>query len=134
MRPRSSLVLLVPVAILLTLPLLNAQQQNSLVRGWLSDEGCASGRASSGVFTGTNPDCAKKCVREGKRIVLIEPDQKRLLIIVNGDLALGRVGDYVEIKGNVDAQAKTLHIDSIKLIEKGSAMCDAPPKNKPQNQ
>ena len=136
MRSRSSLVLLVPVAIvaLLSLPLLNGQQENSLVRGWLSDEGCASGRASSGVFTGTNPDCAKKCVREGKRIVLIEPDQKRLLSILNRDLALEHVGDYVEIRGNLDAQAKTLHIDSIKLIEKGSAMCDAPPKNKPQNQ
>lgn len=44
------------------------------------------------------------------------------------------VGDYVEIKGNLDAQAKTLHIDSIRLLEKGSAMCDAAPKKKGQSQ
>jgi hypothetical protein len=83
MRHRSSLVLLVCVAIvaILSLSSLNAREQNSLVRGWLSDESCASGRASSGTFTGTNPACAKKCVHEGKRIVLIDPVQKRLLIV-----------------------------------------------------
>jgi hypothetical protein len=36
--------------------------ENKTIRGWLSDEMCAKGRASSGVFTGTNPMCAKECV------------------------------------------------------------------------
>lgn len=136
MRHCSSLVLLVSIAIAAILPFssLNAREQNSLVRGWLSDESCARGRASSGKFTGTNPDCAKKCVHEGKRIVLIDPDQKRLLIILNRDSAMEYVGDYVEIKGNLDAQTKTLRVDSIRLLEKGSAMCDAPPKKRAQNQ
>ena len=31
--------------------------QSQVLRGWLSDEQCAKGRAQSGVFTGTNPDC-----------------------------------------------------------------------------
>jgi hypothetical protein len=44
-----------------------------VVRGWLSDEGCARGRAESGVFTATNGECAKRCVSEGKKIVLIDP-------------------------------------------------------------
>jgi hypothetical protein len=109
---------------------LNARGHNSVVRGWLSDEGCASGRASSGTYTGTNPDCAKKCVNEGKRIVLVDPDHKRLLIIVNRDAASERVGDYVEISGDLDDQARTLHIDSLKLLEKGRAMCDVPAKKK----
>jgi hypothetical protein len=105
-----------------------AKGQNSLIRGWLSDEGCASGRAKSGVFTGTNPDCAKKCVRTGKRIVLVDSDHKRLLVISNQAPAVENVGDYVEIRGDLDDHAGTLHIDSLKLLEKGRAMCAVPPK------
>lgn len=127
-----SLAHLVSLALLaiVSLPALNARGHSFVVRGWLSDESCASGRASSGTYTGTNPECAKKCVHEGKRIVLVDPDQKRLLIIVNGDIAVERVGDYVEISGDLDEQARTLHIDSLKLLEKGRAMCDLPPKKK----
>jgi hypothetical protein len=61
---------------------------------------------------------------------LVDSDQKRLLIIVNRDIAVERVGDYVEISGDLDEQARTLHIDSLKLLEKGRAMCDVPPKKK----
>jgi hypothetical protein len=109
---------------------LNAGGHNSLIKGWLSDESCASGRAVSGDYTATNPDCAKKCVHEGKRIVLIDPDRKRLLVVMNKDAAVERVGDYVEITGDVDEKALTLHIDSLKLLEKGKEMCYVPPKKK----
>lgn len=98
------------------------------LRGWLSDEGCAGGRASGGLYTGTNPDCAKRCVREGKKIVLVDPDHKRLLTVENPDAATERVGDYVEISGDLNEQAKTLRIDSLKLLEKGRATCDVPKK------
>ena len=102
----------------------------SVLRGWLSDEGCAGGRAKSGRYTGTNPDCAKKCVSEGKKIVFVDPDHKRLLTIANQDSAKERVGDYVEITGEVDEESKTLQVDSLKLLEKGRAMCDVPAKKK----
>ena len=121
---------LLAFAAVVSLPCLNAQDHDSVVRGWLSDEGCASGRASSGEYTGTNPDCAKKCVRQGKRIVLIDPDHKRLLVVLNRDSAIEHLGDYVEISGNLDEKTKTLKIDSMKLLEKGRAMCDVPPKKK----
>ena len=111
-------------------PVQQASENKSVVRGWLADEGCAGGRAKTGLFNGTNPDCAKKCVRNGKKIVLVDPDQKRLLTIANQDAAMERVGDYVEIGGEVDEQAKTLRMESLKLLEKGHAMCDVPPKKK----
>jgi len=102
----------------------------SVVRGWLSDEDCAGGRAKSAIYTGTNPDCAKKCVTDGKKIVLVDTDHKRLLVIVNQEAAKERVGDYVEINGDVNPQDKTLRVDSVKLLEKGRAMCDVPAKRK----
>ena len=50
----------------------SAQQgQNAgktVLRGWLSDEGCAGGRASSDVYTGTNPECAKKGCTKGREL------------------------------------------------------------------
>src|SRR5438309_128806 len=102
----------------------------SVVRGWLSDESCAGGRASSGTYSSTNPDCAKKCVHQGKKIVLVDPEHKRLLTIANQDAARSQVGDYVEISGELDEQARSLRIDSLKLLEKGRAMCDVPKKKK----
>lgn len=109
---------------------LGAENQSKGIRGWLSDESCARGRASGGVFTGTNPDCAKKCVAQGKKIVLIVPDEKMILDIANQSAASKNVGDYVEVTGAVNPQTKSLHIDSLKMVEKGQAMCSVPPRKK----
>jgi hypothetical protein len=91
---------------------------------------CARGRAQGGTYTQTNPDCAKECVAKGKKIVFIEPEQRRILVIVNQDAARRNIGDQVEITGEVDARAKTVQIVMLKMIEKGRAMCDAPKKAK----
>jgi hypothetical protein len=120
---------------LFALGLLAASQRGNsadktVLRGWLSDEGCARGRAQSGTYTQTNPDCAKECVATGKKIVFIEVEHKRILLIRNQDAARQNIGDQVEITGEVDAGAKTVQIDSLKMIEKGRAMCEAPKKAK----
>lgn len=105
-----------------------ASAGGTTIKGWISDEGCARGRASGGVFTGTNPECAKKCIASGAKIVLIVPDQRILLTVANPDSAKANIGDFVEINGSVEAKTKTLHIESLKLLAKGVAMCDAPAK------
>ena len=127
-RFRLGMILL--AALVFLMPMWMFAGGKSVLRGWLSDEGCAGGRAKSGRYTGTNPDCAKKCVSEGKKIVFVDPDHKRLLTIANQDSAKERVGDYVEITGEVDEESKTLQVDSLKLLEKGRAMCDIPAKKK----
>ena len=93
------------------------------VKGWLSDEQCARGRASSGAFTGTNPRCAKECVEKGRRIVLIDPQAKRILSIENQKVARDNIGDYVEVQGTVTS-TKLFHIDSLKRLSKGVAACE----------
>lgn len=99
-----------------------------MIRGWLSDEDCARGRASSGMYTATNPDCAKRCVANGKKIVLIVPDEKAVLNIANQQAAKSNVGNYVEISGTWDSQV--LRISSIKLLSQGRAMCSLPQRTK----
>lgn len=96
------------------------------IRGWLSDEGCARGRAESDTFTATNPECARRCVAKGKKIVLIDPEQKMIFEIINQSLAKKNIGDYVEISGEVDAQARTARIASLKMLTRGTASCSRP--------
>jgi len=102
------------------------RQSETAIRGWLSDEGCARGRAESGTFTATNPICAKECVAKGKKIVLIDPDRKMIFEIANLSLAKKNVGDYVEIAGQMDLQAKTVRIATLKMLARGNASCQRP--------
>jgi hypothetical protein len=103
-------------------------EQTEVLRGWLPDEQCAKGRAENGTFTGTNPDCAKRCVSQGRKIVLLDPQGKRVLVLANQDIGKSHIGDYVEITGEVDSREIKVHADSLKFLEKGVTMCDAPAK------
>src|SRR6267143_3230115 len=93
----------------------------SVVRGWLSDESCAGGRASSGTYTGANPDCAKKCVPQGKKIVLVDPDHKRLPTIANQDAARERWATTWKSRVTWTNRPGRCAFDSMKLLEKGRA-------------
>ena len=100
------------------------------IRGWLSDEQCARGRAEVGTYTQTNGRCAKECVAKGKKIVLIDPDDKQILLIANQEVAKKNVGDYVEVSGEVDAKARTVQVASLKILDKNRVMCGVEPKKK----
>jgi len=95
--------------------------KSETLKGWISDEQCARSQARQGVYKGTNPDCVRDCVARGKKVVLIDPTGKRILVIANPDAAMTNLGDYVEIKGAVNAEAGTLQIDSIQLLKKGKS-------------
>jgi hypothetical protein len=131
-------LLVVAVSVMCTatpqFPLQSSAAGGKTSRGWLSDEQCAGGRAAGGIFTSTNPECAKQCVAKGAKIVLIVPDTKEVLAIENQDAAKDHVGDYVEVTGNIEtigktpSSAKAFHIDTLKMITKGAAMCGIPKK------
>ena len=125
---RASILLLVLVCLPVVVSRAVRAGGGTTIKGWISDESCARGRASSGLFTGTNPECAKKCIASGVKMVLIIPDQRRLLTVANPDAAKANIGDFVEISGSVEATTKTVHIDSLKLLTKGVAMCGLPAK------
>jgi hypothetical protein len=101
------------------------------IRGWLSDEQCARGRAEAGTYTQKSGRCAKECVAKGKKIVLIDPDGKRILLIANQEIAKKNVGDYVEVSGEIDPKAGTIQIGSLRFLDKNCAMCGVEPKKKP---
>jgi hypothetical protein len=89
-------------------------------------EGCARGRASGGVYTGTNPECARECVALGKKIVLIDPVAKTILNIGNQDAGKKNISDYVEATEVLNPQTKTFQINSLKMLAAGKATCELP--------
>jgi len=93
----------------------------TVLHGWLADETCARGRASSGLYTATGPRCAKECVAAGKKITLVDPKQKRILLITN-QATRKFVADQVEIAGSLNTKTKTLRVAALKLLDKGVAM------------
>jgi hypothetical protein len=115
-------------SILLGYPMFGSTEPTKeVVQGWLSDSHCAKERAKGGAYTATNADCAKKCVAQGKKIVLIDPDHKKIVDIANQDAVKNNVGDYVELNGSVDGK-DMLHVDSLKFLDKNRAMCGVPEK------
>jgi hypothetical protein len=120
--------LLVFVAVLCAYPVCaRPNSETRVMRGWLSDTNCAKARASSGAYTATNEDCAKECVAAGKKIVLIDPEQKKVVPIANQDAVKDNIGDYVELAGTTEAR-NTLHVDSLKFLDNNRAMCGVPEK------
>jgi hypothetical protein len=120
-------ILLATILLAPALPPANPNPATEVVKGWLSDSSCAKSRAKGGAYTATNLDCAKECVAKGKKIVLIDPDHKKIVDIANQDAVKNNVGDYVELTGTTDAQ-NILRVDSLTFLDKNRAMCGVPEK------
>ena len=57
----------------------------------------------------------------GKKITLVDPKQKRILLITN-QATRKFVADQVEIAGSLNTKTKTLRVAALKLLDKGVAM------------
>jgi hypothetical protein len=120
--------LLLTCSILLSCPtFVSSKPATETLKGWLSDSSCSKNRASEGLFTATNASCAKECVSKGEKIVLIDPEHKKIVDIANQDAVKKNVSDYVELTGTVDAK-NLFHVDSVKFLDKNRAMCGVPQK------
>lgn len=97
-------------------------------KGWFGDENCAGSKVAAGAKVGPNgQECTRKCIREGVPVVFIDEQAKALYRVDNPKVAAGIESDYVEMTGTVDTAAKTLHVDSVRVLEKYAAKCSVPP-------
>ena len=94
--------------------------------GFVSDSGCARARASGGKFTATNPDCARECVKQGKSVVLISPENKVVFAIENPELLKSQVGNKVRVYAT-SAGAHRLHVEKVVFLEESNPECERPP-------
>lgn len=95
-------------------------------KGWFSDLSCASGRAKSGVFTGTNPECAKKCIESGTAPAFVSEDAKDVFRVQGHLTVKDDLGYYVEVTGDVDMEAKIINVQQVKRLEYQGASCERP--------
>lgn len=112
--------------------ILNSAPREVAWTGWFSDERCAAGRAKSGAFTATNPDCAKRCITEGAAPVFISEQAQAIFKIRNYPAAVDDLGYHLEIKATLDEENHTLSIDSVKRLAYEGASCARPKKAGPK--
>jgi hypothetical protein len=94
--------------------------------GWFSDSQCATARAKSGVFTPTNPDCARKCIENGSAVVFISEQAQALYTVKGYASAVDDLGYRLEIQASIDNGAKILTVHSAKRLEYKGASCARP--------
>jgi len=88
--------------------------------------GCARARAASvGTFTATNPDCARQCAKEGKKIVLISQQHKTVFAIDNPEILLAHVGNRVSVSASPVGQHSP-HISTVISSEVSTPECERP--------
>jgi hypothetical protein len=95
--------------------------------GWFSDMDCASGRAASGTFTATNPDCARKCIEKGAAAVFIS-EQAKALFTVKTASVIEELGYHVEVHGRVDETAKVIELEKVTRLGDAGVACARPKK------
>jgi hypothetical protein len=97
-------------------------------RGWFGDENCSRSKVAPDAKVGpSGQECTRKCIREGVPVVFIDEQAKALYRVDNPKVTDGVESDYVEMVGTIDAAAKTVHVDSVRVLEKYVAKCSVPP-------
>jgi hypothetical protein len=94
--------------------------------GWFSDQKCASGRAASGTFTATNPDCARNCIRAGAPAVFISEQAKAVLKVKGYAGVLDDLGYRLEIQGSLNSAGDEIEITNVKRLDYTGAACSRP--------
>ena len=91
--------------------------------GSFSDSQCALARAASGIFTATNPDCAKRCIEKGAAPVFISEQAKAVFNVKDYRAVISDLGYRVEVVATVDDTAKTLSIKKVTRLSEAGAAC-----------
>src|SRR5262245_11715555 len=119
-RPRIPALLLAGVLA----PALFAAPSESVTRkGWFADEKCSVERVRNGRTGPPGQTCTRECIRKGVKVVFIDEQTGALYRVDNPKPTKGLESDYVELAGTLNAEKKTVHVDSVRVIEKYAAKC-----------
>jgi len=128
MNRKSILTLTVCCAAML--PAARAADNNRTMRGWFVDEACTRGRVAQGRIEPDNPECAKRCVKQGSKLMFMSETDKALFEVREPDGQVKNIGYYVEVNGTTDS-GKMLTVSAVKQLAEVGNMCLRPKlKNK----
>jgi len=80
---------------------------STTINGYISDSMCGAKHAGSGA------ECVKGCIKKGMSPVFVDESKKEVWKIDNPDAVKDYYGSHVTITAKADADAKSVHIDSI---------------------
>ena len=84
--------------------------------GWVSDSKCGAAGAKA-----SHADCAKKCIGEGKKPVLVTDKDQKVVPIDNPDSVMDHLAHHVEVTGTMNADG-SIHVDKVTMLsQKGGA-------------
>ena len=128
MKRESILALTVCCAAML--PMAHAADNNRTMKGWFVDEACTRGRVAQGRIEPDNPECAKRCVKEGSKLMFMSESDKALFEVQEPASQVKNIGYYVEITGSTDSK-KMLTVNAVKQLGEVGDLCRRPKlKNK----
>jgi hypothetical protein len=123
MNGKSILTLTVCCAAML--PAARAADNNRTMRGWFVDEACTRGRVAQGRIEPDNPECAKRCVKEGSKLMFMSETDKALFEVQEPASQAKNIGYYVEISGSTDGK-KMLTVNAVKQLAEVGSICFRP--------
>ena len=97
--------------------------------GWFGDAACTRERVQAGNVEPNNPECAKKCVKEGSPLGFVDEHAKTFIVVSNPDRVMDDIGYRVEIAA-VMTTDKKLEVQSVKHLAAINAMCGRKPLKK----
>ncbi|MFB3815566.1 MAG: hypothetical protein ACE14L_15790 [Terriglobales bacterium] len=89
-----------------------ASSKTTTVSGWVVDDMCGVKGARAGA-----EECARKCLNEGAKMVVVTDTDKRLLYVENPDALKEHIGAHVSVQGTVDGDK--LHVESAQATTAG---------------
>ena len=92
-------------------------------KGWFADEKCAAERVRNGRTGPPGQTCTRECIRKGVKVVFIDEQTGTLYRVDNPKPTKGVESDYVEFAGILNAEKKTVHVDSVRVLERYTAKC-----------
>lgn len=118
-------ILALTVCCVVMLPIAQAAENNRTMRGWFVDEACTRGRVADGRIEPDNPECAKRCVKEGSKLMFMSETDKALFEVQEPANQVKNIGYYVEITGSTDGK-KMLTVNAVKQLAEVGSMCARP--------
>ena len=104
--------------------LIGASPSDSVTRkGWFADEKCATERVRNGRTGPPGQACTRECIRKGVKVVFIDEATGGLYRVDNPRATKGLESDYVELAGTLNAEKKTIRVESVHVLEKYAAHC-----------
>ncbi len=78
--------------------------------GWVSETSCGAKEANA-----QHAGCAKKCIANGEKPVLVTDKDQKVVGIENPDALKDHAGEHVKVSGKMTSDG-TLHVDGVQPL------------------